>query len=148
MSKDGLLWKWASKIHPRFRTPYVSTILVGLCVAVLAASLPVDRLAELTNIGTLSAFIIVCAGVWIMRRREPNLHRPFRTPWVPFVPIMGILIASGLILALHKITKEVFLIWLAIGLVIYFLYSRKHSLVQKALAQNNGAPRAQSQAGK
>ncbi len=148
MSKDGLLWKWASKIHPRFRTPYVSTILVGLCVAVLAASLPVDRLAELTNIGTLSAFIIVCAGVWIMRRREPNLHRPFRTPWVPFVPIMGILIASGLILALHKITKEVFLIWLAIGLVIYFLYSRRHSLVQKALAQKNGAPRAQSQAGK
>ena len=133
MSSDGLLWKWASRIHPRFRTPWISTIVVGLCVATLAAALPISILAELTSIGTLFAFTIVCAGVWILRVREPDLPRPFKTPWVPFVPIMGVLVSFSLMLALHLLTWEVFLIWLALGLVVYFSYSRNHSKVQLAL---------------
>jgi APA family basic amino acid/polyamine antiporter len=133
MSSDGLLWKWAGKIHPKFRTPYISTIVVGLCVATLAAALPVSTLAELTSIGTLFAFTIVCAGVWILRVREPDLPRPFKTPFVPFVPIMGVLVSLALMLALHLLTWEVFLGWLALGLVVYFTYSRFHSKVQLGL---------------
>lgn len=133
MSSDGLLWKWAGKIHPKFRTPYISTIVVGICVATLAATLPVKTLAELTSIGTLFAFTIVCAGVWILRVREPNLPRPFKTPWVPFVPIMGVLMSFALMLTLHLLTWQVFTGWLALGLVVYFTYSRYHSKVQLAL---------------
>ncbi len=141
MSHDGLLWKWASKVHPRFRTPYLSSIVIGIVVALLAATLPITTLDELTSIGTLFAFAIVSAGVWILRRREPNLHRPFRTPWVPFVPIMGVLVSVVLMLSLHALTWEVFLSWLLIGLVIYFSYSRKHSKVQ--LAAESSAKAAQ-----
>ena len=129
----GLLWKWAGKIHPKFRTPYISTIVVGLCVATLAATLPVKTLAELTSIGTLFAFTIVCAGVWILRVREPDLPRPFKTPWVPFVPIMGVGMSLALMLTLHLLTWEVFLGWLAFGLIVYFTYSHNHSKVQLAL---------------
>lgn len=133
MSRDGLLWKWAGKIHPRFRTPYISNIVVGIIVAFLPALLPIDRLAELVNMGTLLAFAIVCAGVWILRRRMPNLARPFKTPWVPVVPILGILSAFYLIWTLPSLTKEVVLAWLIVGLGIYFTYSVKHSKVQKSL---------------
>ena len=80
MSKDGLLWKWASAVHPKFRTPWISNIVVGTIVAFLPALLPIDKLAALVNMGTLLAFTIVCAGVWILRRRHPNMERPFRTP--------------------------------------------------------------------
>ncbi len=133
MSRDGLLWKWAGKIHPRFRTPYLSNIIVGIVVAFLPALLPIDRLAELVNMGTLLAFAIVCAGVWILRRRMPNLHRPFKTPWVPLVPICGIVTALYLIWSLPALTKEVVVLWLLVGLAIYFTYSIRHSKVQKAL---------------
>lgn len=133
MSGDGLLFKWASKIHKKFRTPYISTAVVGIAVAIVAAFFPVDKLADLTNIGTLTAFAIVCASVWAMRVREPNLERPFRTPWVPVVPIIGVIISVGLIIELTTLTKVAFLIWLAIGLIIYFTYGRKHSEVQHAL---------------
>ena len=139
MSQDGLLWGWARKIHPRFRTPYVSSLVVGIVVALLAASLPVSSLAELTNIGTLFAFVVVCAGVWVLRVREPKLERPFRTPLVPLVPICGMVIALALIYYLKTITKEVFVIWLALGLIIYFLYSRKHSRVQMEPSPAAGA---------
>ncbi|MGH9416578.1 MAG: amino acid permease [Terriglobales bacterium] len=133
MSSDGLLFQWASKIHKKFRTPYVSTIVVGVVVAIVAAFFPVEQLADLTNIGTLTAFAIVCASVWAMRRREPDLKRPFRTPWVPVVPILGVLISIGLIWELTTVTKVAFLIWLAIGLVIYFIYGHRHSQVQRSL---------------
>jgi APA family basic amino acid/polyamine antiporter len=133
MSRDGLLWKWAGKIHPRFRTPYMSNIVVGVIVAFLPALLPIDRLAELVNMGTLLAFAIVCAGVWILRRRMPDLHRPFKTPWVPLVPICGIVTALYLVWTLPALTKEVVIAWLLVGLLIYFTYSVKHSKVQKAL---------------
>jgi len=136
MSRDGLLWKWAGKIHPRFRTPYLSNIVVGAIVAVLPAVLPIDKLAELVNMGTLLAFAIVCAGVWILRRRMPDLHRPFKTPWVPVVPILGVLSSLYLIWSLPALTKEVVLAWLVVGLGIYFTYSVRHSKVQKALGTN------------
>jgi APA family basic amino acid/polyamine antiporter len=133
MSRDGLLWKWASAVHPKFRTPWRSNIVVGFVAACLPALLPVDRLSELTNMGTLLAFAIVCAGVWILRRRMPDLPRPFKTPWVPVVPICGIVTSLYLVWTLPTLTKEVVLAWLIIGLMIYFTYSVKHSKVQKAL---------------
>lgn len=133
MSRDGLLWKWAGRIHPRFRTPYISNIVVGVVVAFLPALLPIDRLAELVNMGTLLAFAIVCAGVWILRRHMPDLPRPFKTPWVPLVPICGIVTALYLVWTLPALTKEVVVAWLLLGLLIYFTYSVKHSKVQKAL---------------
>jgi APA family basic amino acid/polyamine antiporter len=133
MSRDGLLWKWAGVIHPKFRTPWISNIVVGAIVAFMPALLPIDRLSELVNMGTLLAFAIVCAGVWILRRRNPDLHRPFKTPLVPLVPILGILSALYLIWTLPALTKIVVLVWLFLGLIIYFTYSVKHSKVQLAL---------------
>jgi APA family basic amino acid/polyamine antiporter len=131
MSRDGLLPKWASAIHPKFRTPWISTIAVGTVVAILPAFLSVGRLAELVNIGTLLAFTIVCAGVWVLRVRHPDLHRPFKTPFVPLVPILGIITALYLMCNLPRITWMVMIGWLLVGLVIYFSYSIRHSKVQK-----------------
>ena len=130
MSRDGLLPKWASAVHPRFRTPWISNIVVGTIVAFLPALLPIDKLSELVNMGTLLAFAIVSAGVWILRRRNPDLHRPFRTPLVPLVPILGIVSAFYLMFNLPLLTWEVVGIWLVIGLAIYFTYSVRHSKVQ------------------
>lgn len=130
MSKDGLLWPWACDIHPKFRTPWLSNIVVGSIVAFLPALLPIDRLSELVNMGTLLAFTIVCAGVWVLRRRHPDLERPFRTPLVPLVPILGILSSFYLMSRLPLLTWEVLFLWLIVGLVIYFTYSVKHSKVQ------------------
>jgi basic amino acid/polyamine antiporter, APA family len=131
MSRDGLLPKMFSAVHPKFRTPWISTLMVGTCVAFIAASLPINVLGDMVNIGTLLAFVIVCAGVWIVRRRDPNLQRPFRTPWVPFVPIMGILISSYLMYNLPWETWVRLFVWLFIGMFIYFGYGRKHSRVQQ-----------------
>ncbi len=130
MSRDGLLWKWASDVHPKFRTPWLSNIAVGFVAAILPALLPVGRLSELTNMGTLLAFAIVCAGVWILRRRAPEMERPFRTPFVPLVPILGIVTSLYLVFTLPRLTKEVVFGWLLIGLVVYFTYSIRHSKVQ------------------
>ncbi len=131
MSRDGLLPRWASDIHPRFRTPWLSNIVVGTIVAFLPALLPIDKLSDLVNMGTLLAFSIVSAGVWILRRRQPTLARPFRTPWVPLVPILSIISAVYLMFNLPAITWEVVGVWLIVGLGIYFGYSVKHSKVQK-----------------
>jgi APA family basic amino acid/polyamine antiporter len=138
MSRDGLLWKWAGVIHPKFRTPWISNIVVGAIVAFMPALLPIDKLSELVNMGTLLAFAIVCAGVWILRRRNPDLHRPFKTPLVPLVPILGILSALYLIYTLPALTKIVVIGWLIVGLVIYFTYSVKHSKVQRELGETGG----------
>jgi APA family basic amino acid/polyamine antiporter len=131
MSKDGLLWKWASAIHPKFRTPWITTIVFGAFAAIMPAFLPIDNLADLVNIGTLLAFTIVCAGVWVLRVRQPNLHRPFKTPLVPLVPILGILSAGYLMTQLAAITWIVMIGWLLVGLIVYFAYSVKHSKVQQ-----------------
>jgi len=132
MSRDGLLPPWAGKIHPRFRTPYISSITVGIFVAVFAAVIPIGILGELVSIGTLLAFVIVCAGVWILRRKQPELHRPFKTPMVPLVPILGILISLGLMAGLPLNTWLRLFVWLVIGMAIYFGYGRSHSKVTLA----------------
>lgn len=134
MSHDGLFWKWASRIHPRFRTPYITSIVVGAFVAFLAAFFPISFLGELVSLGTLLAFTIVCLGVWIMRVKQPNVHRPFRTPFVPLVPIGGMVVALALMLSLDAPAWIGFGSWLVVGQIIYFTYSRKHSSVQRALA--------------
>jgi basic amino acid/polyamine antiporter, APA family len=132
MSRDGLLPKWAGAIHRRFRTPWITTIVVGICVALFASFIPIGDLAVLVNIGTLLAFVIVCAGVWILRRTQPDLPRPFKTPLVPLVPILGILTSLGAMLSLPAATWWRLLIWLAIGLLVYAFYGRVHSKVRKA----------------
>jgi APA family basic amino acid/polyamine antiporter len=133
MSKDGLLPKFFSNIHPKFRTPWISSITVGLVVAVFASTIPLDALGEMTSIGTLLAFIIVCAGVWVLRRRRPDLPRPFRAPFVPLTPILGILISLAMMIGLPLPTWIRLVVWLAVGLVIYFSYGRFHSRVQQDL---------------
>jgi APA family basic amino acid/polyamine antiporter len=130
MSRDGLLWRWAGEIHPRFRTPWKSSIVVGIFVAIFAAVVPIGILGELVSIGTLLAFVIVCAGIWILRVRKPELKRPFRTPLVPFVPIMGMLVSMLMMVFLPWQTWLRMIIWLIIGMVIYFSYGRHHSRVQ------------------
>jgi APA family basic amino acid/polyamine antiporter len=134
MAHDGLLWKWAGEIHPRFRTPWKSTIIVGFFVALFGALIPIGTLSQLVSIGTLLAFVIVSAGVLILRKRRPDLPRPFKTPWVPFVPIMAILVSFLLMASLTRETWERLLIWLAIGLAIYYFYGRKHSKLNQPAA--------------
>jgi APA family basic amino acid/polyamine antiporter len=136
MSRDGLIWPWASKVHPKFRTPWISNIVFGLIAGIMPALLPVGRLAELVNMGTLLAFAIVCAGVWILRVRHPELHRPFKTPLVPLVPICGIVTSLYLVWTLPALTKEVVFGWLLVGLIVYFVYSVKHSKVQKEIREH------------
>src|SRR6201998_3207450 len=135
MAHDGLLWKWAGDIHPRFRTPWKSTAIVGVLVAIVGSLVPIGTLGQMVSIGTLFAFVIVCAGVWVMRVRRPELARPFRTPWVPFVPIMGILISLALIASLNGLTIIRLFVWLGIGLVVYFTYSVKNSKVRNNSGQ-------------
>ena len=139
MSRDGLLWPWASAIHRRFRTPYISSIVVGLFVAILATLVPLSILDEMVSVGTLLAFVLVSAGVWVMRRTHPDVSRPFKTPLVPLVPILSILFSGALIYGLSPATKWRLVIWLVIGLAIYFSYGRKHSKVQNSI--NNQAER-------
>jgi len=127
MSCDGLLPKWASVVHPRFRTPYISTILVGCCVATVAAVTPISVISELVSIGTLLAFVIVCAGVWILRSRATEVPRAFVAPWIPITPIMGIAVSLLMMVSLGWESWARLLIWLSVGLVIYFSYGRKHS---------------------
>jgi APA family basic amino acid/polyamine antiporter len=136
MSRDGLLWPWASKIHPRFRTPYLSSIVVGFFVAILATLFPLNVLDQMTSIGTLLAFMLVSGGVWVLRRSHPDLHRPFKTPMVPLVPILAIVFSGLLIYGLSDATKLRLVVWLVIGLVIYFTYSRKHSRVQLVVRES------------
>jgi basic amino acid/polyamine antiporter, APA family len=137
MAHDGLLPKWVCRIHPRFRTPYLTSIVVGCFVAILAAFFNIVFLAKLVSLGTLLAFTIVCLSVWVMRVRRPDLTRPFRTPWVPLVPILGMVVSLSLMLSLDAPAWIVFGCWLVFGLVIYFSYSRKHSKVQLELASQS-----------
>ncbi|MGA8875333.1 MAG: amino acid permease, partial [Candidatus Korobacteraceae bacterium] len=133
MSRDGLLPSWASAVHPRFRTPWISSTIVGGFVAIFAALVPIEILGELVSIGTLLAFVIVCAGVWTLRNKRPDLHRPFKTPWVPVVPILGIIVSLGLMASLPLETWLRLIVWLIIGMVIYYTYGRHHSRVQQVV---------------
>jgi basic amino acid/polyamine antiporter, APA family len=140
MSTDGLLPAWASAVHPRFRTPWITSIVVGAFAAVFASVLNINELSELVNIGTLLAFVIVCSGVWVLRVRRPHLERPFKTPMVPTVPILGALISFGMMASLPLATWIRLLSWLVIGLCIYFFYSRRHSRIRANAAVDRGTP--------
>jgi APA family basic amino acid/polyamine antiporter len=132
MARDGLLPQSFAKVHPRFRTPYVTTILTGLAVGVCSMFTDIQEMVDLTNIGTLFAFILVCIGIMILRWKEPDRPRPFRTPFVPFVPILGIIACLYLVWGLPDVTKWRFVIWLAIGLVIYFAYGIRKSAIRNS----------------
>ena len=132
MARDGLLPQWAAKVHPKYRTPHVTTIITGLFVAFFAAFANINEVIELTNIGTLFAFVLVAGGVLILRVREPERHRPFRTPAVWFVAPAAILSCLYLMIQLPGITWIRFLIWLGIGAVLYFAYGHKHSRLRNA----------------
>ncbi|MBB4639485.1 amino acid permease [Longimicrobium terrae] len=131
MSRDGLLPPIFSRLHPRFRTPHISSAMTGLACAALAGLYDVSTLGHLVSIGTLLAFVIVCGGVWYLRVKEPNRPRPFKTPLVPLVPILGMVTCIFLMSRLPREAWERLVIWLAIGMVIYFLYGRRHSVVQR-----------------
>ncbi|HKC76480.1 MAG TPA: amino acid permease [Chloroflexota bacterium] len=131
MSRDGLLPRVLSGVHPTFRTPYRSTLIVGVFVALLGAFTPIEVLAQLTNIGTLAAFVLVSLAVWRLRYTQPDLPRGFRVPWVPVLPILSALASLFLIVSLPGITIVRFVVWLAVGLIVYFAYSRHHSELQR-----------------
>jgi APA family basic amino acid/polyamine antiporter len=127
MSRDGLLPDLFGKVHPRFRTPHLSTILTGLAVAITAGFIPLRTLSELVSIGSLLAFTLVCFGVIVLRRTRPDAHRPFRVPAVPWVPLAGAVVCLAQMASLPWATWERLLVWLALGLAIYFMYSRRRS---------------------
>ena len=133
MARDGLLWPYFAKIHPRFRTPYITTIWTGIIVGGVAMLTDIGSLADLTNIGTLFAFVLVCFGVIILRRKEANRPRPFRVPFVPLFPILGVFFCGVLMLSLPIETWIRFFVWLAIGLCIYFFYGVWHSKLRRGV---------------
>src|SRR5437016_1419857 len=131
MARDGLLPPWAARVHPRYKTPHITTIITGVFVAVSAAFAPIGWVLELTNIGTLFAFVLVALGIVVLRRREPDRPRPFRTPWVPVLPLVSAAFCVYLMINLPLLTWVRFGLWMAIGVTIYFLYGVRHSRVRR-----------------
>ncbi|MCY1545789.1 putative amino acid permease YhdG [compost metagenome] len=127
MSKDGLLPKVFSELHPKFKTPYKGNLVILILVGIFAAFVPGDVVGHMTSIGTLFAFILVCIAVIVLRKTEPNLPRQFKTPLVPLVPILGVLACGAMIFGLGWENWLRLFVWLALGFIIYFGYSRKHS---------------------
>ena len=134
MAKDGLLPPVFAKIHPRFRTPLQSNLLLGAFISVFAGFVPISVVGEMTSIGTLLAFVLVCAGILILRKTDPDAPRSFRTPWVPVVPILGIFTCLVMMVSLPGATWVRLFVWLALGLAIYYGYGRKHSKLRQAQA--------------
>jgi basic amino acid/polyamine antiporter, APA family len=134
MSKDGLLPAWAGRLHPRFRTPHVSTIVTGTAVAIAAGLTPIGTLGNLVSIGTLMAFVIVSIGIIVLRRTRPDLPRPFRMPLVPLLPILSALVSFLLMLSLPWSTWERLMLWMAIGVIVYFVYGYRKSRLRNVPA--------------
>jgi APA family basic amino acid/polyamine antiporter len=130
MARDGLLPPWAARVHPKYRTPHITTILTGVFVATFAAVANIDEIVQLTNIGTLFAFVLVAIGIIILRKTNPNAPRPFRTPFVPLVPLLAVVSCGYLMLQLPWETWVRFILWLALGLVFYFAYGVSHSVLR------------------
>jgi len=137
MSRDGLLPPVFSKLHPKFNTPFQSSLLLGSFIAVFAGFVPISVVGEMTSIGTLLAFVMVCLGVMIMRRTNPDAPRSFRTPWVPVVPILGIVVCLVMMASLPWATWLRLFVWLAIGLAIYYGYGQKNSKLRQAQARGD-----------
>ena len=133
MARDGLLPQYFARIHARFRTPYITTIWTGIIVGGVAMLTDIGSLSDLTNIGTLFAFILVCFGVVVLRRTNPDRLRPFRVPLVPLFPILGVIMCFALMFSLPLETWVRFVVWLVIGLAIYFFYGSSHSRLQKGI---------------
>ncbi len=127
MANDGLLPKLFAEVHPKLRTPYKCNMILFVFVGLFAGFIPGSLAGDLTSIGTLFAFVLVCIGVWIMRKSQPTLARPFKTPLVPIVPILGMIVCAGMIVSLDIRTQLTALVWMLIGLAVYFLYGRSHS---------------------
>ncbi len=138
MSRDGLLPSWFAQVHPRFRTPHRPTLVAGALTALVAGFFPIKEVAELVNIGTLSAFVIICLAVIVLRRTEPDVQRTFRTPFVPWIPLAGIGFSLWLLSRLPAVAWERFVVWMVLGLLLYFSYGRRHSV----LANPGGATTA------
>lgn len=133
MAKDGLLPGWAATIHPRFRTPYITTILTGAIVAVMGGLVPITVLGQLVNIGTLFAFVVVSVGIIVLRKKRPELPRPFKVPFSPFVPILAALASLYLMFGLPWDTWIRLIVWMAIGILVYFIYGARHSKLQQEM---------------
>jgi APA family basic amino acid/polyamine antiporter len=127
MSNDGLIPPAFGKLHPKYKTPYKANGILFVFVGAFAAFVPGHVAGDLTSFGTLFAFVLVSLGVWILRRKSPEIERPFKTPLVPLVPILGAVICAGMIVAIDQRTLLVAFIWMLVGLVVYFLYSKNHS---------------------
>lgn len=139
MAQDGLLPAWCAQVHPRFKTPYITTIITGVGVAAMAGAFPIGVLGELVSIGTLLAFCLVCLGVLVLRYVRPEVPRPFRAPGMPVTAILGFAVCLVQMISLPLDTWLRLIIWMALGLAIYFLYSRHHSLVGKRYRAGTGA---------
>jgi basic amino acid/polyamine antiporter, APA family len=133
MARDGLLPPAFAKVHPKYKTPYITTILTGSVAAVVAGLFPIGLLGQLVSIGTLLAFVIVCAGVWILRVRSPEIPRAFKTPLVPLVPLLGIISCFGLMAGLPADTWIRLIVWLILGLIVYFAYGKSHSHLSRGI---------------
>jgi basic amino acid/polyamine antiporter, APA family len=131
MSRDGLMPAVFSRVHPRFKTPHINTIIIGIIIAIVASFANIDEMVDLTNIGTLFAFSLVCMGVIILRIKEPHKHRAFKVPFNPITPLLGVAACVFLMYSLPIVTWLRFFVWMLIGLVVYFSYSFRHSLLHK-----------------
>ena len=146
MARDGLLPKMFAVLHPKYRTPFWPTIMTGAVVGFMGMLMNIEIASDLTNIGTLAAFILVCGGVLVLRKTHPNFNRPFKCPWSPVIPILGILFCLFLMLSLPLLTWVAFILWMAIGLAVYFCYGFRNNNAR--IAAETAAKSAQADADK
>ncbi|MEI4828256.1 amino acid permease [Bacillus sp. FJAT-53711] len=135
MSRDGLLPKWFTKVHPKYKTPHRPTVIIGVITAIISGFTPISEVAELVNIGTLSAFVLICSSIIVLRKKRPDLERKFKTPLVPYIPLIGICFSLYLIVSLPKITWIRFVVWMLIGLVVYISYGKNKSNLAKNITK-------------